>query len=86
MRSETEQNLGEARAECRTFYPVLGEGERLKGAKAQRPLEFLLPRYFVATIIISSEFLEYGFLFQSEYALQNLKPAFLQRVMNSSLV
>jgi len=24
LRSETEQNFGEARAECRTFYPVLG--------------------------------------------------------------
>jgi hypothetical protein len=34
--------LGEAQAEYRTFYPVLGEGERPSGAKAQRPLEYNL--------------------------------------------
>ena len=40
LRSETKQNLGEGRAEPRTVYPLLYEGERLKGAKAQRPLAF----------------------------------------------
>ena len=30
--------MGEGRAEPRTAYAVLAEGERLKGAKAQRPL------------------------------------------------
>ena len=34
------KNLGEGRAEPRTVYPLLGEGERPSGAKAQRPLEF----------------------------------------------
>ena len=31
--------MGECRAEARASYTVLGEGERLKGAKEQRPLE-----------------------------------------------
>jgi hypothetical protein len=33
-------NLGKCRAEAFSGYHLLYEGERLKGAKAQRPLEF----------------------------------------------
>ena len=32
--------MGEGRAEPRTAYAVLAEGERPSGAKAQRPLEY----------------------------------------------
>ncbi len=33
-------NVGEGRAEPRTAYAVLAEGERPTGAKAQRPLAY----------------------------------------------
>ena len=60
-------NLGEERAEPRNVYPLLGEGERSPGTKAQHPLaydagqgssnkrEFWALRFFTGNLYVSTQ-------------------------------